>query len=77
MLPFDVGWNDVGSRTLLWEIAPRDANGNFANGSAVLEASTGCYIHSEHRLVSTTGGHDLIIADTPEARHLSVDEPLI
>ena len=67
MLPVEFGWNDVGSWASLWEIAPRDANGNYANGDAVLEDSTGCYIHAEHRLVSTIGVDDLVIVDTPDA----------
>lgn len=65
-LPFSVGWNDVDSRTSLWEIPPRDANGDFANGGALLEESTGCYIYSEHRLASTIGVHDLINAGGPK-----------
>ena len=47
MLPLDVGWNDVGSWSSLWDIAPRDDNGNFIRGEAVLEDTTDCYVHSE------------------------------
>jgi mannose-1-phosphate guanylyltransferase/mannose-6-phosphate isomerase len=67
MLPMDVGWSDVGSWASLWEIAPRDADGNYANGDVVLEDSTGCYIHAERGLVSTIGVSDLVIVDTPDA----------
>jgi len=67
MLPIDVGWSDVGSWASLWEIAPRDADGNYANGDVVLEDSTGCYIHAERGLVSTIGVNDLVIVDTPDA----------
>ncbi|MBA4129842.1 MAG: mannose-1-phosphate guanylyltransferase/mannose-6-phosphate isomerase [Hyphomicrobium sp.] len=67
MLPIDVGWNDVGSWTSLWEIAPKDAHGNHAQGDAVLEDTTGCYVHSERGLVATIGVQDLIIVDTPDA----------
>ena len=34
MLPIDVGWNDVGSWSSLWDVAPHDAHGNFVNGDA-------------------------------------------
>ena len=47
MLPLDVGWNDVGSWSSLWDIAPRDDKGNFITGEAVLEDTTDCYVHSE------------------------------
>ena len=36
MLPMDVGWNDIGSWASLWDIAPHDADGNYANGDALL-----------------------------------------
>ena len=67
MLPIDVGWNDVGSWSSLWEIAPRDKQGNYAHGDAILEDSQNCYVHSEKALVSTIGVKDLVIIDTPDA----------
>jgi mannose-1-phosphate guanylyltransferase/mannose-6-phosphate isomerase len=67
MLPIDVGWNDIGSWSSLWDIAPHDAAGNYTNGEAVLEDTQNCYIHSEKGLVSTIGIKDLVIVDTPDA----------
>lgn len=67
MLPIDVGWNDVGSWASLWEIAPRTADDNYIQGEAVLEDTTGCYVHSERGMVATIGVKDLIIVDTPDA----------
>ncbi len=67
MLPIDVGWNDVGSWSSLWDIAPHDPHGNYAHGETVLEDTTGSYIHSERGLVATIGVKDLIIVDTPDA----------
>jgi len=67
MLPMTVGWNDVGSWSSLWDIAPHDAHGNYVHGEAVLEETDGCYVHSEKALVSTIGVKDLIIVDTPDA----------
>lgn len=67
MLPIDVGWNDVGSWASLWDIAPHDAKGNYANADAVLEDTEGCYVHSERSLVATIGVKDLVIVDTPDA----------
>ena len=67
VLPLDVGWNDVGSWSSLWEIAPRDDKGNYIHGEAVLEDTNGCYVHSEKSIVSTIGLKDLVIVDTPDA----------
>jgi mannose-1-phosphate guanylyltransferase/mannose-6-phosphate isomerase len=67
MLPIDVGWNDVGSWSSLWDIARRDQNGNYVHGDAVLEATRDCYVHSEKAIVSTIGVDNLVIVDTPDA----------
>lgn len=67
MLPMNVGWNDVGSWSSLWDIAPRDEAGNYVHGEAVLEETHDCYVHSEKALVSTIGVKDLVIVDTPDA----------
>ena len=67
MLPIDVGWNDVGSWSSLWDIAPHDANANYTHGETLLEDTTGCYVHSERSLVATIGVKDLVIVDTPDA----------
>jgi mannose-1-phosphate guanylyltransferase/mannose-6-phosphate isomerase len=67
MIPIDVGWNDVGSWSSLWEVARHDAKGNSVQGDAVLEDTNGCYVHSEKSLVATIGVKDLVIVDTPDA----------
>jgi mannose-1-phosphate guanylyltransferase / mannose-6-phosphate isomerase len=67
MLPLEVGWNDVGSWSSLWDIAPRDDKGNYIHGEAVLEDTNGCYVHSEKSIISTIGVRDLVIIDTPDA----------
>ena len=67
MLPLDAGWSDVGSWSSLWEITPRDENDNAVQGDVILLDTTGCYVNSEHSLVSTIGVKDLIIVNTPDA----------
>jgi len=69
MLPLDVGWNDVGSWSALYDLAERDGEGNAINGGAsdLLEDTRDCYIHSERSLVATLGLENLVIVDTPDA----------
>jgi mannose-1-phosphate guanylyltransferase/mannose-6-phosphate isomerase len=67
VLPIDVGWSDVGSWSSLWEISDRDEHGNAVHADALLEATSNCYVHSEHSLVATVGVSDLVIVDTPDA----------
>jgi mannose-1-phosphate guanylyltransferase / mannose-6-phosphate isomerase len=67
MLPIDVGWNDVGSWSSLWDLADRDERGNYVEGQALLEDTRNCYVHSDKSLVATIGVENLIIVDTPDA----------
>ncbi|MGE8944495.1 mannose-1-phosphate guanylyltransferase/mannose-6-phosphate isomerase [Leptospira interrogans] len=67
MIPVDIGWNDVGSWSSLWELAPHDAQGNYAGAEAILEDTSGCYVHSDKSLVATLGVDNLVIVDTPDA----------
>ena len=67
MLPIDVGWNDIGSWSSLWDVAPHDAQGNFVKGDSILIDTRDCYVHSERGLISTIGVSNLIIVDTPDA----------
>lgn len=67
MLPVDFGWNDVGSWSSLWDIAPHDENGNYVCGEGILEDTTGCYVHGEKALIATIGVSNLVIVETPDA----------
>jgi len=67
MVPIDVGWNDVGSWSSLWEIAARDEAGNAVEGDAVLQDVRNCFIHRENGMVAALGVENLVIVDTPDA----------
>jgi mannose-1-phosphate guanylyltransferase/mannose-6-phosphate isomerase len=67
VLPLDVGWNDVGSWSSLWELSNRDASDNAVYGDALLEDTSGTYIHAGNGLVAALGVKDLVIVDTPDA----------
>jgi mannose-1-phosphate guanylyltransferase / mannose-6-phosphate isomerase len=67
VLPIDIGWSDVGSWSSLWELSTRDADGNAVRGDAMLQDTTGTYVHSERALVATLAVKDLVIVDTPDA----------
>ncbi len=66
VIPLDIGWSDLGSWSALWDIAPRDDDGNVVRGDAFTEDTRNCYIHSERALVSTIGVEDLVIVDMPD-----------
>jgi mannose-1-phosphate guanylyltransferase len=67
VVPLDIGWNDVGSWSALWEVSNPDSMGNVTRGDVMAHSTTGSYIHSETKLVTTVGVQDLIIVETDDA----------
>jgi mannose-1-phosphate guanylyltransferase/mannose-6-phosphate isomerase len=67
VVPLDAGWSDLGSWTSLWEAGIKDGNNNIIKGDVVQKSSTNCYIHSEHRLVTTLGLDKVIVVETADA----------
>ena len=67
VLPLDAGWSDVGSWAALWEIKDKDASGNVLDGDVIAHSTTGSFVMSSDRLVTTLGVDNLIVVDTPDA----------
>jgi mannose-1-phosphate guanylyltransferase len=63
----DIGWNDVGSWNAVYELLPRDAQGNVHRSEALSQASTGNYVDAQGKLVALLGVNNLIVVDTPDA----------
>ncbi len=64
----DFYWTDLGSWEALSEIFPKDKQGNIVSGDTLILDSQGvCVFSKGHRLVSTIGLKDTVIADTPDA----------
>ena len=67
VLPCDPGWSDLGSWQALWERLPQDRSGNAVRGQAFLDASEGCLVHAESRLVACAGLRDVAVVETADA----------
>ncbi len=67
VVPAQFSWSDVGSWDSLWQIAPKDANGNFTSGDAHIMDTQRSYIRAENRLVSVIGLDDVIVVETADA----------
>ncbi len=67
VVPLDAGWSDVGSWAALWEVNPRDDNGNSCVGDVLLEDVHDSYFHSSSRLISGVGVNDLVVVETDDA----------
>lgn len=63
----DVGWNDLGSWSSLWQSNQKDENQNVIFGDVLAEQSQRNYIYSSSRLVTVLGVENLIIVETKDA----------
>lgn len=66
VLPVDIGWNDVGSWSALWDVSEQDASGNAHHGDVVSIDSHGNYAYAR-RLVALVGVDDLVVVETDDA----------
>jgi mannose-1-phosphate guanylyltransferase/mannose-6-phosphate isomerase len=67
MVPLDAGWNDLGAWEAVWQVAPKDAQGNASVGDAIVKDSSNTLVHASSRLVSLVGVHDLVVVETADA----------
>jgi mannose-1-phosphate guanylyltransferase len=67
MIPCRFAWSDIGSWKSLSDALVADAQGNYAEGKAMLVDSQNTYVRSGGRLVAAIGLKDLVVVETPDA----------
>ena len=67
VVPADIGWNDVGSWSALWEVQPKDANGNAQRGDVYLDNVKNSLVRAESRIVAVVGVDNLVVVETQDA----------
>ncbi|MFC0250860.1 mannose-1-phosphate guanylyltransferase/mannose-6-phosphate isomerase [Massilia consociata] len=67
VVPADIGWNDVGSWSALWEVQPKDAHGNAQRGDVYLDGVKNSLVRAESRIVAVVGVEDLVVVETQDA----------
>lgn len=67
VIPISVGWSDVGGWNALHDLGSADADGNVSRGDVRSHATSGSYLHSEHRLLTAVGVQDLVVVETADA----------
>ncbi|MCE2579256.1 mannose-1-phosphate guanylyltransferase/mannose-6-phosphate isomerase [Komagataeibacter sp. FNDCR1] len=67
VVPSTFGWSDIGSWDALWEITPKDAEGNATFGNVFLDRAKNCYVRSDGIVATVTGVEDLIVVVTRDA----------
>jgi mannose-1-phosphate guanylyltransferase len=63
----DFGWNDVGSWNAVYELLPRDADGNVTAPSSICLDAHNNFVDARGKVVALLGVRDLIVVDTPDA----------
>ena len=66
VLPVDIGWNDVGSWSALWEVSEQDGDGNAHHGDVIAVDTRNSYAYAR-RLVALVGVDDLVVVETDDA----------
>lgn len=66
VLPVDIGWNDVGSWSALWEVSEQDGDGNAHHGDVIAVDTRDSYAYAR-RLVALVGVEGLVVVETDDA----------
>jgi mannose-1-phosphate guanylyltransferase/mannose-1-phosphate guanylyltransferase/mannose-6-phosphate isomerase len=67
VVPADMGWTDVGAWSALWDVGPKDGDGNVVIGDVVAAEARNCYLRSEDALTTVVGIHDTVVVVTEDA----------
>ena len=67
VVPFDSGWNDVGSWEALWQIGKKNNNNNVIKGDVLTHNVRNSYLHATGRMIAAVGLEDHIIVETADA----------
>lgn len=67
VIPCDFGWSDIGSWDSLWDLSPKDEDGNATYGDVFLDRARNCYVRSDGIVATVTGVEDLVVVVTQDA----------
>lgn len=67
VIPLSAGWSDVGAWDSLWEVLPKDHQGNVSQGDVMLHDCHNMLAISGSRLVACVGVENIIVVETPDA----------
>jgi mannose-1-phosphate guanylyltransferase/mannose-6-phosphate isomerase len=67
VVPISAGWSDVGAWSALWNVCPRDNDGNVVQGDVIAEDTHNAFLVAQHRCLATVGIDDVIVIETADA----------
>ena len=67
VVPSDFPWSDIGSWAAVWELTPKDDDGNAVTGECIFQDAKNSYVYSPGILTSVVGLDDVIAVVTRDA----------
>ena len=67
VVPFDAGWNDLGSWSSLWGVENKDNDNNVCIGDVITYDTRNSYIRGESRMVAAVGLDNVVVVETKDA----------
>lgn len=67
VVPLDAGWSDLGAWDALWDVLPRDGEGNVHKGQTLAIDTHDSLLFSQTCLVATVGVDNLVVVETADA----------
>lgn len=67
IIPFQAGWNDLGSWDALWMTGQKDGANNVIKGDVLLSDVKNSYLNAQSRLVAAIGLEDHVVVETRDA----------
>jgi mannose-1-phosphate guanylyltransferase/mannose-6-phosphate isomerase len=67
MALLDAGWSDLGAWDAVWNLQPKDAQGNSHVGDVLHTDSHNTLVQARSRLVALVGVSDLVVVETADA----------
>ncbi len=67
IIPFNAGWNDLGSWDALWMTGEKDENQNVVMGDVLVSGVKNSYLNAQSRLIAAVGLEDHVVVETGDA----------
>ena len=67
MILLEGGWSDLGSWSAVWNLLPKDKDGNAHQGDVLMTNCTNTLAYASGRLVSLAGVQNSVVVETPDS----------
>ncbi|MFN4329308.1 MAG: mannose-1-phosphate guanylyltransferase/mannose-6-phosphate isomerase [Limnobacter sp.] len=67
VVPLDLSWSDVGAWDAVWEVSPKDSDGNVLMGDVLATSTHNTLVKTTGRMVATVGVDNIVVVETADA----------